>query len=141
MAEMKTKKTVASPEAFLNTIKEEQKRKDAFSILEVMQKASKSEPKMWGTAIIGFGDAKYTLSNGKQNDWFQIGFSPRKQNFALYLTGAKSDKFDALLGKIGKFTTSQDGGKGCIYVNKIAEVDTKALQTLFESHVKNYKNT
>ena len=141
MAEIKTKKNLASPEAFLNGIKEEQKRKDGFAIFELMKKASGSEPKMWGTAIIGFGEANYSTSNGKKNDWFKIGFSPRKQNFALYLTGIKGDKFDTLLEKIGKFTTSQEGNKGCIYINKIADINTKALQTLFEWHVKNYKNS
>jgi uncharacterized protein YdhG (YjbR/CyaY superfamily) len=136
MAEIKTKKTAASPEAFLNTIKEEQKRKDSFVILELMKKASKSEPKMWGGAIIGFGEFRYILSGGKMNDWFMIGFSPRKQNFALYLMGAKGAKYDTSLGKIGKYSTSKGDNKGCLYINKIAEVDTKALQELFEAQVK-----
>ena len=136
MAEIKTKKTAASPETFLNTIKEEQKRKDSFIILELMKKATKSEPKMWGSAIIGFGEFRYILSGGKKNDWFMIGFSPRKQNFALYLMGAKGDKFDALLSKMGKYSTSKGDNKGCLYINKIAEIDTKVLQQLFETQVK-----
>jgi hypothetical protein len=141
MAEIKTKKNAASPETFLNTIKEEEKRKDAFAIVELMKKAAKSEPKMWGSAIIGFGDSKYTLSNGKENDWFLLGFSPRKQNFALYLTGRKAENFKTLLGKLGKYSTSQGDDKGCLYINKIADIDTKILCELFESHVKNSKST
>jgi hypothetical protein len=136
MAEIKTKKNSASPEAFLSTIREEQKRKDSFVILELMKKAAKSEPKMWGSAIIGLGESSYTLANGKENDWFMIGFSPRKQNFALYLTGEKTKKFDTLLGKLGKFSTSKEGNKGCLYINKIAEIDTKVLLELFETQVK-----
>lgn len=132
MAEIKTKKTSASPEAFLNTLKNEQERKDAFAILEMMRKATKSEPKMWGKAIIGVGDHSYTLSNGKENPWFQIGFSPRSKSFSLYLMGEKGDKFHALLAKLGK----HDMGKGCLYVNKLADVDTKVLQQLFELQVK-----
>lgn len=132
MAEIKTKKTKASPETFLNTIKEEQKRKDAFAIMELMKKATKSEPKMWGSAIIGVGEHFYTLSNGKKNDWFMIGFSPRKQNFSLYLMGPKEEKYQALLDKLGK----HDTGKGCLYINKIADVDTKVLSQLFELQVK-----
>jgi hypothetical protein len=135
MAEPKTKKTTSSPETFLNTIKEEQKRKDAFAILELMKKATKSEPKMWGSAIIGLGPNTYTTSNGKVNDWFQIGFSPRKQNFALYLMGDKEGKYQTLLGKLGKHST----GKGCLYINKMAEVDTKVLFELFELQVKKSK--
>jgi hypothetical protein len=132
MAENKTQKTKANPEAFLNTIKEEQKRKDAFVVLELMKKATKSEPRMWGGAIIGLGDYHYTLSTGKKNEWFMIGFSPRKQNFALYLMGPKEGKYQELLVKLGKHST----GKGCLYINKIAEVDTKVLLQLFELQVK-----
>jgi hypothetical protein len=136
MAEMKTKKTAASPESFLNAIKEEEKRKDAFTILELMKKSAKSEPKMWGSAIIGFGDSSYTLSNGKENPWFLMGFSPRKQNFALYLTGQKAANYKALVEKLGNFSTSQEDNKGCLYIKRIADVNIKALQELFESHIK-----
>jgi len=135
MAEIKTKKTTASPEAFLNTIKEEKKRNDSFIILELMKKATHSEPKMWGSAIIGFWNSKYTLSNGKENDWFLLGFSPRKQNFALYLTGQKAKNYKKLLGKLGEYSTSGEDDKGCLYIKKIADVDSKVLLALFESHV------
>jgi hypothetical protein len=140
MAEIKTKKNAASPEAFLNTIKETDKRKDAFAIMELMKKATKSEPKMWGSAIVGFGESSYTLANGKQNDWFVMGFSPRKQNFALYLTGQKAEKYNELIGRLGKYTTSGEDGKGCLYIKRIADVDTEVLQQLLESHVKKNKS-
>ncbi len=136
MAELKTKKNTASPDAFLNTIKEEEKRKDAFAIVELMKKATKSEPKMWGSAIIGFGDSSYTLSNGKENPWFKMGFSPRKQNFALYLTGTKAENYSELVGKLGKYATSQEDNKGCLYIKKLADIDTKVLKELFASHAK-----
>jgi hypothetical protein len=139
MAEIKTKKNAASPEAFLNTIKEEEKRKDAFTILEMMKKATKSEPKMWGSAIIGFGDSSYTLSNGKKNPWFLMGFSPRKQNFALYLTGQKAKNYKELVTKLGNYSTSQEDNSGCLYVKKMTDIDAKALRELFESHVKQGK--
>lgn len=132
MAEMKTTQNNNSVEAFLNKIADEQKRKDAYTILELMKKATKSEPKMWGSAIIGLGEYSYTLSNGKVNPWFQLGFSPRKKEFSLYLMGEKAEKFNTLLGKIGKHSM----GKGCLYVNKLADIDTKALQQLFELQVK-----
>jgi Domain of unknown function (DU1801) len=132
MAENKTKKTTASPETFLNTIKEEQRRKDGFTILELMKKAAKSEPKMWGSAIIGLGDFKYTLSGGKENPWFMIGFSPRKQSFAFYLMGEKGEKYETQLGKIGKYSRE----KGCFHIKKIADIDVKTLSALFEMQVK-----
>ena len=132
MAENKTQKTKASVEVFLNTIKDEQKRKDSFVILELMKKATKSEPKMWGTAIIGLGDHQYTLASGKVNEWFMIGFASRAKDFALYLMGEKGDEFEALLAKLGKHSRA----KGCTYINKIADVDTKVLLKLFERQVK-----
>lgn len=135
MAELKTKKTAQSVEAFLNTVKEEQKRKDAFTILELMKKATKSEPKMWGSAIIGLGDSSYKLASGKENEWFQIGFAARSKDFSLYLMGEKGDKYKALLGKLGKHSFSG----GCLHINKIADVDTKVLQQLFELQVENVK--
>ena len=132
MAEIKTKKTKASPETFLNTVKEEQKRKDSFVILELMKKATKSQPKMWGSAIIGLGAYNYRLSNGKLNDWFMLGFSPRKQNFALYLMGPKEEKFETLLGKLGKY----ERPKGCIYIKRLSDIDAKVLLQIFELQVK-----
>lgn len=135
MAELKTKKNDASVETFLNTIKEEEKRKDAFTILEMMKKATKSEPKMWGGAIIGLGESSYTLSNGKKNDWFLIGFSPRKQSFSLYLFGKHEEKFQASLKKLGKHEMS----KGCLHIKKIEDIDINVLREMFETHVKHGK--
>ncbi|HXP49669.1 MAG TPA: DUF1801 domain-containing protein [Bacteroidia bacterium] len=132
MAENKTQKTKASVEGFLNTIKDEQKRKDAFTILELMKKATKSEPKMWGTAIVGLGDHSYKLASGKENEWFQIGFASRSKDFSLYLMGEKSDKYQALVGKLGKHSFSG----GCLHIGKLADVDTKVLQQLFNLQVK-----
>lgn len=131
MAEIKTKKTAASPETFLNGIKEEQKRKDGLVILEMMKKATNGEARVWGSAIIGAGNYYYTSSNGKKNDWFKLGFSPRKQNFALYLMGAKGDGYYALLEKLGKHSI----GKSCLYINKISDIDTNVLMRIFKLQV------
>ena len=118
MAELKTKKTELSVDAFINTIANEQKRKDAFTILELMEAATHAKPKMWGSAIIGFGDKRLIYESGRELDWFVMGFSPRKQNFALYISGAVTDE-QALLKKFGKYKT----GKGCLHINKIDEID------------------
>jgi hypothetical protein len=96
VAELKTKKTEHSVQAFIKKIPEEQKRKDALTILDLMEKATGLKGKMWGTAIIGFGDQRLKYESGRELDWFIIGFSPRKQNFALYISGAVN-KQQALL--------------------------------------------
>jgi Domain of unknown function (DU1801) len=124
MAELKTKKTNLSVQAFIKKIPEEQKRKDASVILDLMERATKANGKMWGTSIIGFGDRRLKYESGRELDWFIMGFSPRKQNFALYISGAV--KQSALLKKLGKFKT----GKGCLYVNKLEEVNLPVLNEI-----------
>ncbi len=125
MAELKTKKTELSVEAFLKKIAEPQKQKDAFAIMALMEKATKAKGKMWGSDIIGFGDRVLKYESGRELDWFVMGFSPRKQNFALYIPGAV-EKQQALLKKLGKHKT----GKGCLYVNKLEEVELPVLKEI-----------
>jgi len=129
MAELKTKPTDVSVESFLNDIPDTQKRQDAFAISALMQTVTGAPPKMWGSSIIGFGDSHYQYASGRENDWFQIGFSPRKQNFALYLSGALSQ--DDLLSSLGKYKN----GKGCLYINKLADVNLDTLRELMRRSV------
>ena len=131
MAENKTKQTVASVKKFIDSVTDEQKRADSFVILEMMQRATKLEPKMWGTAIIGFGSVHYKYESGREGDICMMGFSPRKQNISLYLPGGHT-AYTSELKKLGKHET----GKGCLYVNKLAEVDTAVLKKIFEKGAK-----
>lgn len=130
MAELKTKKTDSSVNDFLLKIEESTKQKDAFSLVALMEKATKAKAKMWGPAIIGFGDKRIKYENGRELDWFIMGFSPRKQNFALYISGAV-DKHQALLKKLGKHKT----GKGCLYLNKLEEVDLAVLKEIIQKGI------
>jgi hypothetical protein len=125
MAELKTKKTELSVEAFIKKIPDAQKQKDAFTIIELMEKATKAKGKMWGSAIIGFGDQHLKYESGRELDWFVMGFSPRKQNLTLYIFGMV-EKQQALLKKLGKHKT----GKGCLYINKLEEVDMDVLKEI-----------
>jgi hypothetical protein len=126
-AEVKTKKNEASVEGFLNTIKDEEIRKDCFEIVRMMKKASKEEPKMWGPSIIGFGEYHYKYESGREGDSPLIAFSPRKQNITLYVL-LGPDHENPLLKKLGKHTTS----KWCLYIKKLADVDKKVLQELID---------
>ena len=125
MAELKTKKTELSVDAFIKNIAEEQKRKDASIIIGLMEKATKAKAKMWGSAIIGFGDRVIKYESGRELDWFVMGFSPRKQNFAFYISGAV-EKQQSLLKKMGKHKT----GKGCLYITKLEDVDIGVLKEI-----------
>jgi len=125
MAELKTKKTEISVDAFIKKIPDAQKQKDSFTILALMEKATKAKGKMWGSSIIGFGDRHLKYESGRELDWFVMGFSPRKQNLALYIFGTV-DKQQTLLKKLGKHKT----GKGCLYINKLEEVDMAVLKEI-----------
>src|SRR4051812_41382740 len=112
MPKVKTKVNKASVEKFLGSIKDQQKRTDCSIISKMMEKATRSKPEMWGASIIGFGRMKYTYANGKEGEWMMMGFSPRKQNIALYglkifkmtVKGLKEDKGENdFLLKLGKY--------------------------------------
>jgi hypothetical protein len=126
LAEIKTKETDANVEDFINAVPEEQKRKDSHTLLKLMQKATGGKPKLWGSSIIGFGNVRYkSPKTGREVDWFNIGFSPRKANLTLYLT-MNVKEFEADLKKLGKHKT----GGGCIYINKLEDVDMKVLERM-----------
>jgi hypothetical protein len=134
MAELKTKLNDTSVTDFLNSIKEEQKRADSFEILKLIKQVTKQEPKMWGTNIIGFGNIHLKYESGREIDWFITGFSPRKQNLTLYLTGSFNSHTD-LLSRLGKHKT----GSGCLYISKLQDVDTEVLKELIKRSVKDQK--
>lgn len=141
MADIKTKVNTASVKKFLSTIQDTQKRADCMAITAIMEKVTKSKPEMWGASIVGFGRRTYTYANGKTAEWMMIGFAPRKQNIALYglkvftmtnggLVEKKGDN-DFLL-KLGKY---KEGG-GCLYINKLSDINTKELEKIIKLAVK-----
>jgi len=131
MAELKTKLNDASVQKFLNSISDEKKRKDCFTILELMKKITKAEPKMWGSSMVGFGIYHYKYESGREGDWFLTGFSPRKQNLTLYIMSG-INKYDELMKKLGKYKT----GKSCLYINGLEDVDKKVLKDLITESFK-----
>ena len=124
-AELKTKKNPASVESFLNTVGDEQKRSDSFTILEIMEKTTGAKPVMWGASIIGFGNIHLKYATGRELDWMKIGFSPRKQNLTLYVLCNSKEQND-LLKKLGRHKT----GQSCLYINKLSDVDTTVLKKI-----------
>lgn len=128
MAEPKTKATKESVEDFLTRVEPEQKRRDGFTLLELFKKVTGEKPVMWGPTMIGFGVYHYKSERSRQEgDWLRIGFSPRKAALTLYvLTGDQDAPF---LKKLGKHKT----GVGCLYINKLADVDMKVLEDLVKA--------
>src|SRR6266508_766026 len=104
MAELKTKEDETPVKKFIASVPDEQKRKDALAIVEMMKEATKLEPKMWGASIIGFGSFHYKYASGHEGDTCLMGFSPRKQNISLYLPGGYK-AYSAELNQLGKYKT------------------------------------
>lgn len=131
LAVIKTQQNEASVEDFINSVPIEQKRKDSFMLLKLMQTASKEKPKMWGSSIIGFGNKRYKSPNTEREvDWFKIGFSPRKANLTVYMLNLKHHA--EALKKLGKHKT----GGGCLYINKLDEIDLDVLKKMISDTLK-----
>lgn len=131
LAIIKTQPASSSVTGFIDSIADEQKRKDSYVILQLMEKATKEKPTLWGSSMIGFGKLRYkSPATGREVDWFKIGFSPRKANLSLHLVNL--ERHAEALAKLGKYKT----GKGCLYINKLADVDLKILETIIRASAK-----
>jgi hypothetical protein len=136
MAELKTKRNKGDVEAFLNSVPDEKKRRDSFTILELMKQVTGQEPEIWGDSIVGFGSYHYKYESGREGDWFVTGFSPRKQNLTLYIMSG-FDEYDNLMSRLGKYKT----GKSCLYIKKIDDVDQDVLQELAKKSVEHMEES
>ena len=138
MAEPKTKPTSKSVKEFLNGIVPAEKRQDSFALLEMFEKIIGEKGVMWGTSIVGFGQYHYKSERSKQEgDWMLVGFSPRKQNLTLYILHGNQD--NPALEKLGKHKTSSGGMGGCLYINKLSDVDQEVLHTLIDTSYRSMK--
>ncbi len=135
MAANKTTETTASVSRFISSIKDETKRKDSISLIELIKKQTGYEPKMWGPSIIGFGSYHYKYESGREGDSLLVGFSPRTSALTLYLSG-NFDQREELLEKLGRHKT----GKGCIYVRKLDDIDIGVLQLMITNHLNHIRN-
>lgn len=132
--ELKTAINDANVSTFIESVPDETKRQESLILLDMMQKATKQEPKMWGSSIIGFGKTHLVYESGRELDWFLTGFSPRKQNLTLYSTSGGWETFDSL-NNLGKYTL----GKGCLYIKRLDDVDMPTLKKLVNEAVKGAK--
>ena len=128
MAEPKTQRNDADVDAFLASVDNDIRRRDAVTVCEIMTRLSGSEPTMWGSSIVGFGEHHYTNGSGKRSTWMRIGFSPRKQALTLYIMDG-FDTYDALLEQLGPHST----GRACLYIKDLDKVDLTTLETLISA--------
>jgi hypothetical protein len=125
MAKNKTQPTRQSVTEFIESVPQEQKRKDSYRLIEIMKEITGCEPVMWGPSIIGFGNYHYKYDSGHEGDFAVIGFSPRKAAISLYIYSTCGTAAH-LLPKLGKFKM----GKACIYVNKLSDIDEEVMREI-----------
>ena len=130
----KTTETSASVSDFVKKIPDGQRRKDATSIIKIMKEQSGFEPKMWGPAIVGFGSYHYKYESGHEGDAPLVGFSPRKSEFAIYLT-SQFDKREELLKQFGKHKVA----KACVYFKKLEDVNVEVFKKMITNSIKYFK--
>ncbi len=127
MPENKTIATTASVKAFLDAVENETRRNDSYALLELIQKITGHPPVLWGNSLIGFGSYHYKYDTGREGDMLMAGFSPRKQNLAIYNTGFI--RYPEIMNRLGKYKA----GKSCLYINKLSDVDLNVLTELIKT--------
>jgi hypothetical protein len=130
MSTPKTVPTKQSVAAFLNSVEDEQKRKDARRLDKLMREVTGEKPVMWGPSIVGYGRYHYKYASGREGDWPLTGFSPRKQNLTIYVMPG-FDKYPHLMKKLGKHKT----GVGCLYFKRLSDLDEAVLKELIAKGV------
>lgn len=135
MYELKTKENDNSVIEFIESVEHPRKKEDAYKLLTLFTEITGYEAKMWGPSIIGFGSYHYKYPTGHEGDAPLVGFSPRKAKISLYFANG-DPKREQLLQRLGKHTA----GKACVYINKLADVDTDVLKELILQSVEFLQN-
>jgi hypothetical protein len=136
MAQLKTTATDTDVEAFLAGVPDPERQQDARAVCALLAQVTKQPAVMWGSSVVGFGLRRLRYPDGREIDWMLIGFSPRKANTTLYLSGGL-DLYADLLADLGKHTT----GKGCLYVKRLSDVDPAVLKKIVRSSVQHARDT
>lgn len=124
MAEIKTKPTQVSVDAFLDAVAHPVRRADGQALRAMMERVTGEPATMWGPSIVGFGSYHYRYASGHEGDMPRVAFSPRSANLVLYVGGFP--EYEALLARLGKHKSS----KACLYLNKLADVDAGVLEEI-----------
>jgi hypothetical protein len=127
MSTIKTVATDANVADFITAFADtDQKRRDSFDLVKIMESYTGHKAKMWGPTIIGFGFYHYKSEKSRQEaDMLLVGFSPRKAAISLYVY-IETPENESLLAKLGKFKM----GKGCIYIKKLNDINIDVLKQM-----------
>lgn len=135
MATLKTIPTRASVREFITSVEDENKRRDCRAVMKIMKEVTGKKPVLWGNSIVGYGQYHYKYKSGREGDWMVTGFSPRKQNLTIYIMPGFSNYPD-IMDKIGKYKL----GSSCLYVKRLADIDTGLLKELVARSVEDMEN-
>jgi len=127
MATIKTHPTGADVNAFLGSVPAERRRAEGHALRSLFERVTNEPTAMWSPSMVGFGRRSYTNTLGT-NEWFVVGFSPRKSALTIYGIHDESAAPDPLLAKMGPHTT----GKSCVYVKRLDQIDVNVLEQLVE---------
>lgn len=123
-SDLRTHATDVDPAAYVAGL-EPRRREDGGTLLEVFDAATGERPTMWGPSMIGYGEVHYRYASGREGDTFQLGFSPRRAELALYgLQGFP--RSDELLERLG----THRRGVGCVWVRSLGAIDVDVLREL-----------
>ena len=128
MTALKTRPTGASVTAFLEAVEHPRRREDGLALLAFFERVTGAAAEMWGPSIIGFGCKDITYADGRVEEWMRTGFSPRKQNLALYVMDGVA-AHEGALAELGKHKT----GRACLYVNKLADIELSVLERIIKA--------
>ena len=132
MASHKTLPSEESAEAFIAAVPSDARREDAQKLCGLLANWTGEPPVMWGASIVGFGCYRYRYDSGHEGTSALVGFSPRKANLVVYLVGGVQDRYPKLLQQLGPHKV----GKGCLYLNRLDDVDQEVLHALVERTVR-----
>ena len=123
---IKTRPTDRDVNEFLDAVPDERRRAEGHALRSLFERVTGAQAVMWGPSIVGFGTRPYTNTMGT-NDWFVVGFSPRKSALTIYgIHDGYASTPDPLLAELGPSTT----GKSCVYVKRLDQIDQRVLEEL-----------
>ena len=128
MTQNKTQPTPIAPADFIAAVDHPVRRTDAEELNKIFQEVTGWSPQMWGPSIIGYGRYHYVYDSGREGDFLATGFSPRKSNLVVYVMPGYTG-FGPILDRLGKWKM----GKSCLYINKLADIDTDVLRELIRA--------
>ncbi|MGD8327343.1 MAG: DUF1801 domain-containing protein [Sphingomonadales bacterium] len=127
----KTQPSDASVEDYIASIEHPKRRRDSYTLLEIMKRLTAEEPKLWGPSIIGFGQYHYKYDSGREGDFMRTGFAPRKANMVVYIMPGYRE-YEEQLARLGKHKI----GKSCLYLTDLEKVDINVLEEIIADSLK-----